>query len=65
MVQLSNLWTGLGGTSNPTYVVQTNHTLVERCILLSSDPGDLYLDPTCGSGTTVYVAEPLSLLHAG
>ncbi|MFN2358250.1 MAG: DNA methyltransferase [Desulfotignum sp.] len=57
MVQLSNLWTGLGGTSNPTYVVQTNHTLVERCILLSSDPGDLYLDPTCGSGTTVYVAE--------
>jgi adenine-specific DNA-methyltransferase len=39
------------------YVVQTNTKVVERCILLASDPGDLVLDPTCGSGTTAYVSE--------
>src|SRR6267378_6036746 len=39
------------------YVVQTTTKIVERCLLLSSDPGDLVLDPTCGSGTTAFVAE--------
>ena len=41
------------------YVVQTNPRLVERCLLMATDPGDLVLDPTCGSGTTAYVAEQL------
>ena len=39
------------------YIVQTAHKIVERCILMATDPGDLVLDPTCGSGTTAYVAE--------
>jgi adenine-specific DNA-methyltransferase len=39
------------------YVVQTNTKIVERCLLMTTDPGDLVLDPTCGSGTTAYVAE--------
>lgn len=53
----SNWWDGLGGASNPVYVVQTNPEIVKRCILMTTDPGDLVLDPTCGSGTTAYVAE--------
>ena len=40
-----------------SYVVQTNSKVIERCILMTTDPGDLVLDPTCGSGTTAYVAE--------
>ncbi len=39
------------------YVVQTNPTIIQRCLLMTTDPGDLVLDPTCGSGTTAYVAE--------
>ena len=39
------------------YVVQTTTTVIQRCILMTTDPGDLVLDPTCGSGTTAYVAE--------
>jgi adenine-specific DNA-methyltransferase len=39
------------------YVVQTNPTIIERCLLMTTDPGDLVLDPTCGSGTSAYVAE--------
>ena len=39
------------------YVVQTNAKIVERCLLMTTDPGDLVLDPTCGSGTTAFVAE--------
>jgi adenine-specific DNA-methyltransferase len=54
---LGNLWDGLLGQSDPVYVVQTNVRVVERCILMTTDPGDLVLDPTCGSGTTAYVAE--------
>ncbi|MDW8342641.1 MAG: site-specific DNA-methyltransferase [Geminicoccaceae bacterium] len=54
---LTNLWIGLGGPKDPIYVVQTNPTVVERCILMTTRPGDLVLDPTCGSGTTAYVAE--------
>ena len=56
----TNLWTdtGTGGfTDDKVYVVQTNTKVIERCILLTSDPGDLVLDPTCGSGTTAFVAE--------
>lgn len=55
--RLTNFWVGLGGAKNPIYVVQTNPTVIERCILMTTDPGDLVLDPTCGSGTTAFVAE--------
>jgi adenine-specific DNA-methyltransferase len=57
---ISNVWTGLGlgsFTEEQLYVVQTSTTVVSRCILMTTDPGDLVLDPTCGSGTTAYVAE--------
>ncbi|GAA0376891.1 site-specific DNA-methyltransferase [Acrocarpospora corrugata] len=58
---LSNVWTDIGGIqsrSDPKiYVVQTATALVQRCMLMATDPGDLVLDPTCGSGTTAYVAE--------
>ena len=54
---LSNWWDNLGGVSDAKYVVQTNIEIVKRCIIMTTDPGDLVLDPTCGSGTTAYVAE--------
>ena len=57
---LTNLWTDtvVSGFSDPQiYVVQTSNKVVERCILMTTDPSDLVLDPTCGSGTTAYVAE--------
>ena len=60
VVPYSNLWTDTttSGFSDPkVYVVQTNKSVVERCLLMATDPGDLVLDPTCGSGTTAYVAE--------
>ena len=47
--------TNLGNVKN--YVVQTANKVIERCILMTTDPGDLVFDPTCGSGTTAYVAE--------
>jgi adenine-specific DNA-methyltransferase len=56
----TNLWsdTTTSGFSEPkVYVVQTNRSVIERCILMATDPGDLVLDPTCGSGTTATVAE--------
>lgn len=56
----NNLWedTGVAGfTSDKNYVVETSAKVVERCLLMTTDPGDLVLDPTCGSGTTAYVAE--------
>jgi adenine-specific DNA-methyltransferase len=53
----SNWWDGLGGAADPIYVVQTNDEIIKRCVLMTTDPGDLVLDPTCGSGTTAYVAE--------
>ena len=51
--------TGTGGFvgDEKTYVVQTDRRAIERCLLMTTDPGDLVLDPTCGSGTTAYVAE--------
>jgi adenine-specific DNA-methyltransferase len=54
---ISNWWDGFGGAPNQVYVVQTNERVVERCVLMATDPGDLVIDPTCGSGTTAYVAE--------
>src|SRR5438094_3107854 len=58
---LTNTWSDIGGIqsrSDPkVYVVQTSGTAAERCLLMTTDPGDLVLDPTCGSGTTAYVAE--------
>jgi adenine-specific DNA-methyltransferase len=56
-VALSNLWDDLKGEEDPVYVVQTAWRIVERCLLITTDSGDLVLDPTCGSGTTAYVAE--------
>ena len=49
--------TGSGFMADKTYVVQTNQKVIERCLLMTTDPGDLVLDPTCGSGTTAFVAE--------
>ena len=54
---LTNVWTDLGGASNKRYIVETAPKIVERCLLMATDPGDLVLDPTCGSGTTAAVAE--------
>jgi adenine-specific DNA-methyltransferase len=56
---VSDLWTDTqsGSAMDKTYVVQTSTKIVERCLLMATDPGDLVLDPTCGSGTTAYVAE--------
>ncbi len=58
-VPLNNLWTDTqsGSGMDKVYVVQTNAKVIERCLLTTTDPGDLVLDPTCGSGTTAYVAE--------
>ena len=53
---VANYWDDTG-VSGKIYVVQTAQKVVERCILMTTDPGDLVLDPTCGSGTTAYVAE--------
>ncbi|WP_125775104.1 site-specific DNA-methyltransferase [Antribacter gilvus] len=57
---IANGWddtTTAGFASDKLYVVQTNAKVIERCMLMCTDPGDLVLDPTCGSGTTAYVAE--------
>jgi adenine-specific DNA-methyltransferase len=57
---LDNIWldTQSGGFNDPkVYVVQTTTKVIQRCILMATDPGDLILDPTCGSGTTAYAAE--------
>ena len=56
---LASLWmdTQSGSGMEKVYVVQTNTKVIERCLLMTTDPGDLVLDPTCGSGTTAYVAE--------
>jgi len=57
---MTNLWTDTATgnfTDEKTYIVQTASKVVQRCVLMTTDPGDLVLDPTCGSGTTAYVAE--------
>lgn len=58
--QINNLWDDIPmglGFGDKIYVVQTSTEAIKRCILMSTDPGDLVLDPTCGSGTTAFVAE--------
>lgn len=55
--ELNNLWEDTGPEINKIYVVQTHPLPIQRCILMTTDPGDLVLDPTCGSGTTAYVSE--------
>jgi adenine-specific DNA-methyltransferase len=56
---ITDVWTDTGGGAgrDKVYVVQTGTKVVERCMLMATDPGDLVLDPTCGSGTTAFVAE--------
>ncbi|WP_158225269.1 site-specific DNA-methyltransferase [Rubrivirga sp. SAORIC476] len=55
--EMTNMWTDTQGASSKKYVVQTSTKVVQRCLLMTTDPGDLVLDPTCGGGTTAYVAE--------
>ena len=57
LMQLQNVWDDTAAGDLKIYVVQTLSKVIERCILMTTDPGDLVLDPTCGSGTTAYVAE--------
>ena len=57
---MNNIWTDSGSASTSyekIYVVQTSARQVQKCILMATDPGDLVVDPTCGAGTTAYVAE--------
>ena len=54
---LGSYWDDTRGEMNMTYVVQTSLEVIKRCILMSSDPGDLIIDPTCGSGTTAFSCE--------
>ncbi len=54
---LNSLWVDTYGANDPIYIVQTTNSVIQRCLLMATDPGDLVLDPTCGSGTTAYVAE--------
>lgn len=55
--KLDHLWADLGGASEIRYVVETNTKVIQRCILMTTEPGDLVLDPTCGAGTTAFVSE--------
>lgn len=58
---VGNVWDDMASGDNQTlkkmYVVQTLPKVIERCLLMTTDPGDLVLDPTCGAGTTAFVAE--------
>ena len=56
-VQCDNSWNQQSSEQNKIYVCQTAVKIIARCMLMCTDPGDLVLDPTCGSGTTAYVAE--------
>ena len=55
--RINNLWQRQMSPTDLHYVVETAESVIERCILMTTDPGDLVLDPTCGSGTTAFVAE--------
>ncbi|MEO1432807.1 MAG: DNA methyltransferase [Cyanobacteria bacterium J06632_19] len=57
VIRISNNWQDTTADYNKKYVVQTSSTVIQRCLLMTTDPGDLVLDPTCGGGTTAYVAE--------
>ena len=54
---ITDVWSDTFAAPDKTYVVQTSELVVQRCILMTTDPGDLVMDPTCGSGTTAYAAE--------
>lgn len=56
-ISLDNVWNDTRGELQKTYVVQTTSEAIKRCLLMTTDPGDLVFDPTCGSGTTAFVAE--------
>lgn len=55
--EITTTWDDTAPEANKSYVVQTSTKIIERCLLMTTDPGDLVLDPTCGSGSTAYVAE--------
>jgi adenine-specific DNA-methyltransferase len=55
--EIHNLWDDTHGASDIRYVVQTSNKVIQRCLLMTTDPGDLVVDPTCGSGTTAFIAE--------
>ena len=55
--ELTNNWFDTQGEPDKTYIVQTSKKVIQRCLLMVTDPGDIVLDPTCGSGTTAFVAE--------
>ena len=57
VTSLTNLWSDTSAPSDKSYVVQTSTKVIQRCVLMTTDPGDLVVDPTCGSGTTAYIAE--------
>ena len=59
LINLENTWTdtAAGFSETKTYVVQTHPKIIQRCMMMTTDPGDIVLDPTCGSGTTAYVSE--------
>jgi len=58
VIEMGNLWEDTAGPNKEViYVVQTKDVIIQRCIMMSTDPGDLVLDPTCGSGTTAYTSE--------
>jgi adenine-specific DNA-methyltransferase len=59
VLPIADVWSDVGWSlgADKTYVVQTGISIIARCLLMATDPGDLVLDPTCGSGTTAYVAE--------
>ena len=56
-LEIGNLWNDQMSEQNKSYVVQTATKPIERCLLMTTDPGDVVLDPTCGSGSAAYVAE--------
>ena len=55
--KLTHPWRDTAPAQDKSYVVETNPNVIERCLLMTTDPGDLVIDPTCGSGTTAFVAE--------
>ena len=57
VINMNNIWMDVRGALDRIYVVQTSSTVIQRCVHMATDPGDLVLDPTCGSGTTATVAE--------
>ena len=57
VTEITNVWSDVYGASDMKYIVETSTSVIARCLLMTTDPGDLVFDPTCGSGTTAYVAE--------